>query len=334
MMGPNGAGKTSLLEAIYVLATTRSFRTHQLLDCRRFDSTEFRVEGEVQTDRRSRLVIGTGPDGRDFRLNGQPSSLIDYLRILPVVAWTSADDQLVSGPPEARRRFLDQGIVGVRPAALSTLSRYRRALSQKRALLKHSGRGVASWNEVLADCAAELMRLRRDYVEQLAAALRDLAEAEGLSLPGMSIEYRPCVEVERDETAEVLETLKRARPREQQEGRPLVGPHRDELVLRWNERGIRGIASAGERKLLGLVLAAARGRVLATAGRAPIYLLDDADSDLDADRLRAAWGVFRDAGQVFVSSSRAAAWQVAPEASRWSLEGGRLRPYGNPKNTI
>ncbi len=122
----------------------------------------------------------------------------------------------------------------------------------------------------------------------------------------------------------LLAALEKARAEERRQRRPLVGPHRDELEVRWRGRGLRRAASAGEKKLLGLALTAARGRVLVADGREPIHLLDDADADLDRHRLAGAWELFRGAGQLLASSHRCEIWADFEGVRRWRLEGGRM----------
>ena len=324
VLGPNGAGKTSLLEAIYLLATTRSFRTAQLLDCAHHGGTEFHLQGEIEGDQRVRLEIGSGPQGRYRTLNGSVTSLIDHLRVLPVVAWTGEDREILSGGPEKRRRFLDQGIVGTRPTALEVLARFRRTLFQKRQLLQGDGRGLHSWNELMAAAAAELMGLRREYLRSLSLALREILSTTDLDLPDMQLEYRPSIQVEDDDEEEILQELAKASADERRERRPLLGPQRDEVAIGWGEHSVRKVGSAGERKVLGLLLTAARGRVLAMSDRSPVYLLDDADSELDEGRLTSVWEAFRKAEQVFISSSRPGIWSMVPEAVRWQLAAGRI----------
>jgi DNA replication and repair protein RecF len=313
-----------LLEAVYVLATTRSFRTSRLLDCVHHGSSEFHVEGETVGDQRVHLELRLGPEGRYRALNGSVSSLVDHLRVLPVVAWTGEDREILNGPPEKRRRFLDQGIVGIRPAALETLARFRRTLFQKRQLLLGDSRGLGPWNEVMASASAELMQLRREYLTTLTGALSGILGTTDLDLPDLRLEYRPSIRVDRDEPEEILRVLEKASADERRERRPLLGPQRDEVVIRWGEHNVRKVGSAGERKVLGLLLTAARGRVLAAADRTPVYLLDDADSELDEGRLSAVWQAFRGAAQVLISSSRPEIWTAVPEAVRWQLEGGRI----------
>jgi DNA replication and repair protein RecF len=171
LLGGNGAGKTSLLEAIYVLATTRSFRAAQLVDCVAHGATEMALWGEVTTDRRAALAVSVQEGVRQRSVNGKPTPLMDHLAVLPVVAWAAVELGVLVGAPGARRRFMDRGVVATRPAALETLGRYREALRQKRELLARGGTGIEIWNELLAATAAEVIRLRAAYVDALRAEL-------------------------------------------------------------------------------------------------------------------------------------------------------------------
>lgn len=250
--------------------------------------------------------------------------MVDHLRILPVVAWTDADRDLLTGPPALRRRFVDQGIVAERPSTLEILARYRQALSNKRILLAERRRSIGPWNEILASAASEIMRLRRDYLERVSKEFVAAVLLSGLSLPPTRLRYRPSISGEDLSEEKVLEEIEKLEVRERGKGRPLVGPHLDDVEILFDGRGIRRVGSAGERKVLGLLLAAARGELLRAAERDPIYLLDDADAELDRNRLEAVFKVFMAARQVLVSSNRAEVWGMAGEAIRWRLEEGHL----------
>ncbi len=327
MLGPNGAGKTSLLEAVYLLATTRSFRTAQIGDCVRHGGADFHLRGEIEGSQRILLEVGFSSGSRYRSCNGNVTSLVEHLRALPVVAWTGEDREILSGGPDKRRRFLDQGIVGTRPAALEVLARFRRILAQKRQLLLSADdAGLGSWNELLAKAAAELMGLRRQYLEALSEALGAILGATELDLPDLRLEYRPSLQVEDEDVEQIRQRLEDVRPNEIREGRPLLGPQRDEVVIGWGDHSVRKVGSAGERKVLGILITAARGRVLEAAARSPVYLLDDADSELDEGRLGAVWKAFEGAQQVLVSSSRPEIWSMAPEAIRWQLVAGSIAP--------
>jgi DNA replication and repair protein RecF len=292
LLGGNGAGKTSLLEAIYVLATTRSFRAAQVVDCVRHGQAGFRLAGEVSTDRRATLEVAWSDGVRVRLVNGKATTLAEHLSVLPVVAWTAVEAEVLVGAPRARRRFMDRGLVGAHPAAIEVLGRYREALRQKRQLLAQDATGIEIWNELLAAAAGEVIRRRQAYVEAVSAALAEVITDSGLPLPPLQIRYLPSPPRGLEGPVAIAESLARFAERERRRQQPLVGPHRDELEILWGGHEVRRVASAGERKSLSLLLVAAHGRVLEAAGRTPVYLLDDADAELAPPAVAAVWGVF------------------------------------------
>lgn len=324
LLGGNGAGKTSLLEAIYLLATTRSFRTAQLADCCRHGSDSFHLAAEVRAAARVRLEVAWSEGQRSRRVNGNATSLAEHLEVLPVVAWTAEQGELLTGAPEVRRRFLDRGVVGTRPAALEVLRRYRQVLGHKRQLLQRGGAGLETWNQLLATAAAELVGLRSVYVAQLDETFRAVVAESGLAFPRVELRYRPSPRRALEGADTILAAFERAAPRERQRQMPLLGPHRDELVIAWADRQLRRVASAGERKAVGLCLLGAHGRVLASLGHAPLYLLDDADTELAPVTLEAVWRIFAGVGQLFATSNREDVWREVSFDRRWSVAAGAI----------
>jgi DNA replication and repair protein RecF len=331
LLGGNGAGKTSLLEAVYVLATTRSFRAAQLADCVRHGSVSFRLHAEVETDHRSSLDVVWTEGRRERSLNGKVGTLTEHLAAQPVVAWTSAEAEVLIGAPKARRRFMDRGIVASRPAALELLGRYREALRQKRGLLLQDGAGIEIWNELLSTLAAEVIRQRNDYVESLRGTLIAVLEESGLPFPPVELRYRPSPASGLEGAEAIAASLDAVADRERRRQLPLLGPQRDELEILWGGHDIRRVASAGERKALSLLLLAAHGRAVEAAGRSPVYLLDDADAELAPQTHSAVWKVFeRGQGpgdpsrQLFASSNRPQVWLTLDVGKIWEMEKGKL----------
>jgi DNA replication and repair protein RecF len=325
LLGGNGAGKTSLLEAVYVLATTRSFRASQIGDCVRHGAASFHLSSEIETDHRSTLEVGWMDGQRTRALNGKVTPLAQHLAVLPVVAWTSAAEaEVLVGAPKARRRFLDRGVVGIRPPALEVLGRYREALRQKRGLLAGDGAGIEIWNEMLAAYAADVIALRDRYVELLRGELAAVIAEAGLPFPAIELRYRPSPVNGLEGQQAIADALDRIAERERRRQLPLLGPHRDELEILWGGHEIRRVASAGERKSLSLMLLAAHGRVVEGAGRSPVYLLDDADAELSPQTLAAVWKVFLGARQLFATSNRPQVWLTLEVGKVWEMEGGVL----------
>lgn len=332
VLGPNGAGKTSLLEAIYLLATTRSFRTPRVAECARHGESSFRLVGETAERRRLEVFLDEGR--RERRVNGDRASLSEHLASLPVISWTASDGEVLTGAPEERRRFMDRGVLGQRPTALDVISRYRHALDGKKELLK--GRRVdplqlGVWNDLQAAAAAELCGLRAAYVELLSTRLDEVLDDADLELPEIRLDYRPSPSEATEGTESVRQALEQARPKEVELQQPLLGPQRDDLSIRWRDsegrfRAIKRIASAGERKALGLALLLAHGRVLAAAGVEPLVLLDDVDVELDPERLARIWTLTGKHSQVLVTSARPAVWEMLETDQSWRVASGHVKP--------
>lgn len=329
LLGGNGAGKTSLLEAIYAVTTTRSFRTPRLAECVRHGEDGFRVVADVETAARVNLELAWGPAGRDRTVNGGTGSLAEHLAVQPVVAWTAEDLEIVSGPPARRRRFLDRGVVSRRPGALAVLGRYREALSQKRDLLAGGGAtpaALAAWNRVLADAGAEVAAQRAAYAALLGETLVEVLAEIRMPHAAVRLQYRPSPREALAGAEELAARLDRSAAAERERRMPLLGPHRDELEITWGEHPAARVTSAGERKVLALALAAAHGQVIEKAGKSPLYLLDDLDAELAPDTLAAIWGAFADAPQLIASSNRAAVWEELGREARWRVADGRISP--------
>jgi DNA replication and repair protein RecF len=209
------------------------------------------------------------------------------------------------------------------------LARYRRILEAKRRLLGNGGGlgaedTLESWNRLLAEAGHELIRLRSSYTVELQNALRSILEERQIDFPPVDFHYRSSPELGAESAEAFLGALASARSQELRRKRSLVGPHRDRLEIRWGMSDIGRAASAGERKLFGLVLTAARRRILQAGGREPIILLDDLDATLDTSTLTAAWRLFEDAPQVVASSADPEAGRRFGEVRSWRLSDGRI----------
>ena len=170
LIGDNGQGKTNWLEAIAILATTRSFRTAKLSEAIRFEKEmavidgTVRVSGEITRELRALIEDRV----KQFAVNGKRETVPDYLGQLHAVVFTADELAVVRGGPEHRRRFLDEAIVGVHPPYSGTISEYSRVIKQKNALLQtardeaysseRTAELLSPWNEQLAALATKIHR--------------------------------------------------------------------------------------------------------------------------------------------------------------------------------
>lgn len=297
LVGPNGAGKTNILEAIFLLATARSHRASRDQELVQWGADLFRIQADiVKAHTTLRLDLAYERDRRkQLRINGQPEAKISNLiGRLNVVLFAPEDLQLVKGAPALRRRFLDIELAQVSPAYFHHLQQYQRTLTQRNAVLRKgpaSAAGVlAVFDEPLIEHGCELIRRRAEAV----AALEPLAAAhhwqisggqEVLKLTYESALYPSASEPPSDLPDRFREHLAARRHVEEIRGTTVVGPHRDDLQVSLNGHDARQFASQGQQRSAVLSLKLAElAFIAAHVGEAPVLLLDDVTSELDADR--------------------------------------------------
>ncbi len=300
LVGRNGQGKSNLLEAIYLLATGYSYRTRRLDDLISWDGGPARIWGHVTARHgASDLAVVLDDGARRLVADGSEKTLDDFLGRLAVVALPTDGARVLRDPPEARRRFLDSGVVGTRKAFLKELGTYRQTLAERNALLRsrdarRGNRGVEleAWDDRLVAAGRAVHAGRRAYAARLAAALGEGERAilgEGAEL---LVRYLPSPAESREQGPEAFPEVFRAalgRERERDEGLGFtaVGPHRDDLQVELGGVDLRRFGSAGQLRAAMVVLSLGKLEVLTESrGEAPVFLMDDFDSDLDEPRAR------------------------------------------------
>jgi DNA replication and repair protein RecF len=320
LRGRNAQGKTNLLEALGLLLAGRSFRGARPGDLLQWDAIEARVAGALaraEATRALRWTIGPREDGA-CAVSGERCA---WARVI-AFGWT--DLALLNGAPGARRAFLDGFAAKLSPAHQARQARYRQVLARRNALLQMVGAPGAAlepWDEQLARLGVEMIRRRRECLAVLEG------EVEGLHarLGGhgrVALRYESSLPEGAGE-AEFAAALLARRRDEARRGQTLVGPHRDDLRIELDGRDMRVLGSRGQQRLLALALRLAEARPVAAAvGSAPVLLLDDALSELDAGAQAAVINELAGLGQVFLTSAETSV--PAADAQRWEVEDGRL----------
>lgn len=315
LVGRNGQGKTNLAEAVVFLATLGSHRVSSDAPMVR-DGQEFAVV-------RARLSVGerrvltevqiNRQGSNKARINGAPSKTNELPRYAHVVLFAPEDLQIVRGDPSSRRRFADQLLIQRTPRMAAVLGDYDRVLKQRTALLKSArARGVRGealttldvWDDKLVALGSEIidarLRLASDLKAPLAEAYTAIAGADhspelewALSVRGVDPEEG---EIEAPDSSRQAQRSKIAdefrsalldkRSQELDRGLTLVGPHRDDLLMRVRDLPVKGYASHGESWSIALSLRLASAELLRAESPAgdPVLILDDVFAELDADR--------------------------------------------------
>jgi DNA replication and repair protein RecF len=318
--GRNGQGKSSLLEAIYRLGTTRSCRTRKLAELTAWSGGPLRVAGSVDSRSGSRelTVIHDGGE-RAHLLDGTPRELEDYLGALDVIDLTAEREAVLRGAPDERRRFLDRGLVGLHPSWLTSMAEYRRAIGHRNALLRRLGprpgaaglRELEAWDERLVSAASRIHAERRRYAVELGARLGAAGRVLFPDDQDLVLRYLPSPARSRDEDPErfadvFLAELRRGRERDLGLGFTHTGPHRDDLTVELDDVDLRTYGSAGQLRAALVVLKLAKLALLKEEREeAPVFLMDDYDTDLDEERARSLAAHLHEGGfQAIVATSK------------------------------
>lgn len=306
--GDNGQGKTSVLEALYAVATTRSFRTDKLAQALRSGDQQAQVSARVREgDFTRELGLRFGPRGRAVELDGKrPPTLASYAVKTPIVVFHPRDLELVTGAALERRRLLDRLILYADPTGAEAGRRYAEATKERQRLLEARGAAAAElgdFERVAAEHGARFARARADAAERLLPELQQAFRSVAPADLALQAAYAPGGTQSRED----FEAELRARRLEDaRRGRAGFGPQRDELTLSVSGRAARSDASQGQQRLLSLSLKLSELYCIERARRArPVLLLDDVSSELDAERTAAVLALLRASeGQIFVTTTR------------------------------
>lgn len=338
LVGDNGQGKTNLLEAIYLLATSKSFRGSRDAELIRWDEPAALVGGEVLRQQGNDVQVEVGLSHAHKKalvvntVRAQRAG--DFIGQLKVVAFAAADLETIRGEPARRRRFLDLEISQLSPAYCHTLGYYRKVVDQRNRLLKalrhrrpgpDEDSGLGAWTEQLVQHGTKLVDRRRQFLERLDALAGPIHARLTEDEERLRIAFQPAFrlpqEEGRTETA-FREALAEVRQEEQRRQMSLVGPHRDDVLFLVNGRDVRVYGSQGQQRTVALSVKLAEVLLMRDlGGEPPVCLLDDVFSELDARRRAHVFEVVLAEGQTFLSTTdrefvpagaleRAQVWEV------------------------
>jgi DNA replication and repair protein RecF len=293
--GDNGQGKTNLLEAIFVVATLRSFRTARLSDAIAFGAERATLGARVLKDELVRVYeVELGHGARKVTLDGKAvRPLARYFGGFNVVVFTPEDLALPRGAPSDRRRFLDRGVFNLRPDYLTTAQDYERVLKTRNAVLRQAGddaiaRGRAEdlltvYDQQLAALGSRVIAARLAFLDLLQG---ELATAfSSITRAGLAVTARYVVRSDAVTAEAIVAKLAASRMKDFATRATQVGPHRDDVVFELSGREAGTYASQGQLRAIMLAWKTAELAVLGRAhGDPPILLLDDVSSELDPQR--------------------------------------------------
>lgn len=341
--GRNAQGKSNLLESIALLATSRSFRAGGERETVRWDAPGHFARVDAQIARRAgplsvEIIIADPPTvgqprqpgdrgafqappalRKRIKINGVQRRAMDLLGQVNVVLFAPPDLDLVTGPPQNRRHYLDVVLCQTNHHYCHALSQFQKVQTQRAALLRRirereeDPRALGFWDEQFATLAGTLALGRARMIERVnAGAQRFYAQLSG-GEEQLQVIYRPSFagalkakaaeEIARGLRAE-LATL---RTREINAGVNLLGPHRDDLAFLSGQIDLGVYGSRGQQRSAALALKLAELEFLqAETDEQPILLLDDVLSELDEQRRSYLVGIVKRLDQVLLTTTELA----------------------------
>lgn len=340
-VGDNGQGKTNLLEAIYVVATLRSFRTSRLADLIAFgagaeEGRPTRLGARVVKDDLVRVYeVELAPGSRRVRLDGKAvRPLARYFGGFNVVVFTPEDLALPRGAPGDRRRFLDRGVFNLEPGYLTVATDYDKVVRTRNSVLRQAGQGTLAGGRVdelldvydvqLAQLAVATIGARRRFLEVIGPEL--VTAFAAITRTGLAAAARYASKLEGASADDLVRQLRDGRARDLAAQTTTQGPHRDDVVLELDGREAGAFASQGQLRAIMLAWKTAELEVLGRAhGDPPILLLDDVSSELDPSRNAYLFEHLATlAGQCFITTTDGGHVLLSRDRADYRLQAGHI----------
>ena len=300
LAGNNAQGKTNLVEAIYMLSTGRSFRTQMDRELLRWGSEILYIKGTVMTGQGEKAIeIAMRGSCKRIKVNGiKLGKRGELFGNLILVIFSPDELKLVKEGPGYRRKFLDQGVVQVKPSYYHVLINYNRVLFQRNTLLRNRLQGradndtLAVWDRQLACYGARLIVERNRFVKRLATFARLVHGRITNGDEDLDVKYQSCIDIKEDEDPGEIQrlfakNLEAMRAKDIKTGVTNFGPHREDLEVRINGMDARKFGSQGQQRTTALSMKLSEIELMRSdTGEYPVLLLDDVMSELDPSRQR------------------------------------------------
>jgi len=309
-IGGNGQGKTNVLDAIHFLSFCRSYSSSiDMLSVRHgqeFMSLQGLYEHEDGTAEDIHLGLKIGQKKVVRRGKKAYKRISEHIGLIPLVMVSPADQALVTGGSEERRRFIDMVICQYDPAYTESLMRYNRALQQRNVMLKQEEEldpeVFLIFEEQMAREGEYIYRRRNEYISELIPIFQQFYNQ--ISGQNEEVELRYVSHCQR---GPLLEQLTSQRFKDRAVGYSLHGIHKDDLEMLQNGYPVRREGSQGQSKTFLIALKLAQFDFLSRTGSrtTPLLLLDDIFDKLDAERVEQIVKLVSGShfGQIFITDT-------------------------------
>lgn len=305
--GENGQGKTNLVEAIYLMNHSKSFRTRIDKEMINFNEELSYIKGKVNVAKTSHTIDIrlSKQKGKAINLNDYPLDKVqDMIGVINIVCFAPEDVKIVTGTPQIRRNFLDREISQLKPAYYKLILDYQTILKSKNAILKEDFVNPVMldvYDEQIAELSEKIIDYRHDFVEKLSNIAGKNHFYISDEKETLKIEYaRSFISMDKDG---IISELKKTRENDIYRKTSMKGIHRDDLYLTLKGMNIRSYGSQGQKKTASISMKLAEiDLIYNERGEYPIVILDDIFSELDENRRKLLTEKFENL-QLFITTT-------------------------------
>lgn len=309
-IGNNGMGKTNLLDAVYYLSFCKSHNNPIDSQIICHDAHVCMLQGKYEMNAHAEEDIYCGIRRRQkkqFKRNKKEyEKLSDHIGFIPLVMISPADNELITGGSDERRKFMDMGISQFDKDYLHALVRYNKALQQRNALLKNESEYIDTtllelWEEQMVEAGLFIFEKRNAFIAEFTPVFNEFYTRISRSGEQVSFHYTSQLS-----EGNFSDTLRASRRHDMALGYSTAGIHRDELEMLLDGFPIKKVGSQGQNKTYFVSMKLAQFHfLLKTGDKTPILLLDDIFDRLDAQRVEEIVKVVsgNEFGQIFISDT-------------------------------
>lgn len=304
IVGKNGSGKTTILEslALFSFGRFQSIQRDQMAI--RSGKKVARIEAQIiQNSFTNTVELGLTPTNKVMKIDGKRFSASQMVGTQRSVLFNPETIDLVSGPPQIRRRELDLTIAQKHPTHIKILLEYRQVLRQRNELLKRIAMDFAQineldfWDKQLAERALSIVKERHSFIKKSNQLIDSIYKRLlGRDLP-LSLSY-----MESTDYNNFLDSLRKKRGYDIKTGLTSLGPHRDDFCFETDRFRLEEGASRGEQRLAAFAFKLLERDYLTEGDRLPVLLTDDIFSELDDDRKNTIVGILG-GGQIIITAT-------------------------------
>ncbi|PID67402.1 MAG: DNA replication and repair protein RecF [Fusobacteriales bacterium] len=288
--GKNAQGKTSLIEAVYFLASGKSFRTRKILEQIKDGNKRMVVYSKIDNESYS---IELSKEKRAFYKNSNTCKYSEYLGNILVVSFSPEDMDLIMGSPDNRRRFFNYEISQVDKKYLKYLLDFQKVLKVRNKMLKNNEMDTKLfdiYNEKFIDLSIEIYLIRKKYIKELSLMINEKYQKLFGNKKQISLVYEDFLVNSDSKDKENLKLefknyLDSRKEKEKIYAYSISGPQKDDFSFKIDDSKVKSYASQGEKKSVLLALKLAQGEyIIRQTQKTPIFLFDDISAYFDEFR--------------------------------------------------